>query len=179
MIDETNLIPLDNNKNIKQKKDLRIMKIQHNLISMGFNIIMVNKIISNFNITNEEEAIDYLIKSENGMWNHPFIPSEEDVDDSKLDLFDQPKNVMSNVFSKINTIRRSNTINAKSSNINQEDDINNIVNEKNNDNNINNIKKIINNNICEICGEAKEFHTIKEFNPSKNDIFEEEEILIY
>ena len=175
MIDETNLIPLDDNKNIKQKKDLRIMKIQHNLISMGFNIIMVNKIISNFNITNEEEAIDYLIKSENGMWNHPFIPSEEDVDDSKLDLFDQPKNVMSNVFSRINTIRRSNTINAKSSNINQEDDINNIVNEKNNDNNINNIKKIINNNICEICGESKEFHTIKEFNPSKNDIFEEEE----
>ena len=98
MIDETKLIPLDDNKNIKQKKDLRIMKIQHNLISMGFNIIMVNKIISNFNITNEEEAIDYLIKSENGMWNHPFIPSEEDVDDSKLDLFDQPKNVMSNVF---------------------------------------------------------------------------------
>ena len=60
MIDETNLIPLDDNKNVKQKKDLRIMKIQHNLISMGFNIIMVNKIISNFNITNEEEAIDYL-----------------------------------------------------------------------------------------------------------------------
>ena len=47
MIDETNLIPLDDNKNVKQKKDLRIMKIQHNLISMGFNIIMVNKIISN------------------------------------------------------------------------------------------------------------------------------------
>ena len=44
---------------------------------MGFDIIMINKIITYFNITSESEAIDYLIKDENGMWNHPFIPKEK------------------------------------------------------------------------------------------------------
>ena len=36
---------------------------------------MANKVISIFKIGSEEEAIDYLIKADDGcLWNHPFIP---------------------------------------------------------------------------------------------------------
>ena len=35
---------------------------------------MANKVISIFKIGCEEEAIDYLIKADDGLWNHPFIP---------------------------------------------------------------------------------------------------------
>ena len=39
---------------------------------MQFDLTMINKILENYNIESEEEAIDYLIQ-ENGLWNHPFI----------------------------------------------------------------------------------------------------------
>ena len=64
----SSLIP--NSQNIQ---DDRIKKTQENLIMMGFDIEMVNKIISTFKIRTEEEALNYLIKNENGMWEHPFI----------------------------------------------------------------------------------------------------------
>ena len=40
---------------------------------------MINKILENYNIESEEEAIDYLIQ-ENGLWNHPFILKSEKVE---------------------------------------------------------------------------------------------------
>ena len=55
---------IQKNQNIYGIND-NIKNIQQNLIMMGFDIIMVNKILSIFNIKTEEEAIDYLIKSEN------------------------------------------------------------------------------------------------------------------
>jgi hypothetical protein len=65
----SSLIPISQNI-----QDERIKKTQENLIMMGFYIEMVNKIISIFKIRTEEEAPDYLIKNENGIWGHPFIP---------------------------------------------------------------------------------------------------------
>ena len=47
--------------------NINIKNIQKNLIMMGFDIIMINKVLSIFKIKTEEEAIDYFIKSENGM----------------------------------------------------------------------------------------------------------------
>ena len=55
---------IQNNQNIYGMND-NIKNIQQNLIMMGFDIIMVNKVLSIFTIKSEEEAIDYLIKSEN------------------------------------------------------------------------------------------------------------------
>ena len=69
----SSLIP--NSQNIQ---DDRIKKTQENLIMMGFDLEMVNKIISTFKIRTEEEALDYLIKNENGMWEHHFIPKVEE-----------------------------------------------------------------------------------------------------
>ena len=177
MIDEANLISTSDqlNQNIPPKKNLGIMKIQTNLIRMGFDITMINKVISNFNITTEEEAIDYLIKSDNGMWNHPFIPKEEDPNEQKNNILDQPKNLMGNVLTKINTIKRSTTFNARNSinNIIKDDEEKNIISKKDSGNV--NENKIVNEDICEICGERKEFHNIKEFN-ADNDNNEIEKI---
>ena len=181
MIDDSNLLSTNNQKNqisLIPKKDTHIMRIQHNLIMMGFDITMVNKIISNFKISNEQGAIDYLIKSENGMWNHPFIPKEEDPED-KMNMIEQPKVLMNNVFSKINNIKKTATLSGKSSveieNDNINDDIINTNNNKNNIINNNNVNKIINEDICDICGEGKEFHIIKEFHLHNNNIIEDED----
>ena len=114
-----------NSQNIQ---DDGIKKTQENLIMMGFDIEMVNKIISTFKIRTEEEALDYLIKNENGMWEHPFIPKveEEEEEDKK---------------SIISSLSKSN---------------------KNN-------KIKLSEDICEICGESKNVHLIKEFNSNNNN----------
>ena len=71
MIDKTNLLPPDSEDEIDIQNDKpnnfdeRII-LQQNLIEMGFDITMINKIISHFNIRTEEEAINYLTKSEDG-----------------------------------------------------------------------------------------------------------------
>ena len=64
MIDKTNLLPPDSEDEIDIQNDKpnnfdeRII-LQQNLIEMGFDITMINKIISHFNIRTEEEAINY------------------------------------------------------------------------------------------------------------------------
>ena len=156
MIDEANLLSSSDKINPTiSRNNSGVMKIQHNLIMMGFDITMVNKVITNFGITSEEAALDYLIKSDNGMWNHPFIPKEDDPNDPKINILDQPKNVMNNVLTRINTIKRTTTFNQRNSII-KDDDVKNIINSDGNN-------KINNDDICEICGEGKEFHNIKEF----------------
>ena len=120
----SSLIP--NSQNIQ---DDRIKKTQEHLIIMGFDIEMVNKIISTFKIRTEEEALDYLIKNENGMWEHPFIPKVEEEEEEEEE-------------------------NKKSSQ------------DKNNNKN-NKIK--LNEDYCEICGESKDVHLIKEFNSNNID----------
>ena len=174
MLEQSNLLLSNDQNDLIQQKDSRIMKIQHNLIMMGFDITMINKILSNFKIANEQEAIDYLIKSENGMWNHPFIPCEEEPEEiDNTNLIEQPKAIMGNVFSKLSSIKNSVPFVGKNQeNIDDEgNDV--IINEKNNGNIIE--KKIINENICDICGESKEFHIIQKYEPPNNNIIEEEE----
>ena len=83
--------------------NINIKNIQQNLIMMGFDIVMVNKILSIFNIKTEEEAIDYLIKSENGLWNHPFIPKEEETEE---EILGQSRDSINNVLDKIGTIKQ-------------------------------------------------------------------------
>ena len=73
-------------KNSQIIQDDRIKKTQENLIMMGFDIEMVNKIISTFKIRTEEEVLNYLIKNENGMWEHPFIPKVEEEEEDKKSI---------------------------------------------------------------------------------------------
>ena len=136
----SNLINKDINNNVEF--DTSIKKLQQNLFHMGFDILMINKIISYFNITTESEAIDYLIKDENGMWNHPFVPKEKFITETDNSLLKPQKLVMTNVFTKI-----------KSSSVNEQ---------------VNSIIKI-DNDICDICEESIDFHKIKKYE-IKNSI---------
>ena len=54
---DTNDINTDN-QNIEQA---RLRQIQENLLNMQFDLTMINKIFENYEIKNEEEAINYLI----------------------------------------------------------------------------------------------------------------------
>ena len=138
---------INNNENNLQE-DINIRQLQQNLIMMGFDITMINKIILYFKIRTENEAIDYLIKNEEGMWNHPFIPKEVINEPNNNNILEQPKIVMNNVLSRIKSGEiLPNSLNKKSS-----------IKE----NEINEYK--IEDNICEICGELKAFHKIKEYN---------------
>ena len=130
----SNLINNDINNNIVF--DSSIKKLQQNLFLMGFDILMINKIISYFNITTESEAIDYLIKDENGMWNHPFIPKEKFKEQTENSLLNPQKIVINNVFTRF----KSNSLN------------------ENANNNI-----VIENDICDICEESIDFHNIKNY----------------
>ena len=162
MIDKTNLLPPDSENEIDIQNDKpnnfdeRII-LQQNLIEMGFDITMINKIISHFNIRTEEEAINYLTKSEDGKYNHPFIPKEEnEFKEEKKDILKESKIYIDNMISSV--LKRSKTFSRR----------NNLNNNENN-----NIVKNINENICEICGEPKNLHTIQEYNQPKENIEEE------
>ena len=159
MIDTSNLLSSDNLNEINLQDDIKIKGIQQNLIRMGFDIEMVNKIISIFKIRSEEEAIDYLIKADDGLWNHPFIPKVIDSDELNNGILEQPKAMMSNVLTRINSLGITNTIQRSNSF------------KKSNDIESGDIK--IEGNICDVCGESKEFHRIKEFIAPKanNNIF--------
>ena len=158
MIDDSNLLSPNfiNNQNIQD--DSRIKKLQQNLIMMGFDIMMVNKIISFYNIQTEDEAIDYLIKTDDGMWTHPFIPKEINLNENNNNkILEQPKVMMNNVLTRINSLGLSN-------NANQEDNIS----LNNNDIDPDNFRTV--NDICEICSESKDKHRIKEYIiPNQNN----------
>ena len=157
MIDNSNLLSSNSSNNQNFQNDLRIRRMQQNLMMMGFDLIMINKIISIFKIRTENEALDYLIKTDDGMWNHPFIPKEIDQDESNNGILEQPKAMMNNVLTRINSLGFTNTLNQRTSSIIQ----------NNNDVDPENI--IISDNICEICGESKEFHKIKEYIAPNNN----------
>ena len=124
--------------------DSNYSKIQENLIMMGFDLEMINKIISNFKAKTENEVLDYLIKTEDGMWNHPFIPKNiSDNESNKSGILKQPKQLMNSVISKLRFIEISESKQRISKSFNIQNEIN-----------LNNF----NSNICEICGEEKLFH---------------------
>ena len=150
MIDDSNLI------STKSFNNNQTQNLQQNLMRMGFDYIMINKIISIFKIQTENEAIDYLIKSDDGMWNHPFIPKEINPDEANNVFLDQPKAMMNNVLTRINSLGISNSIKERTSNLLQ------------NDSKSGEIR--IEEDICEICGESKNFHKIKDYlDPVENN----------
>ena len=153
-----NSIDIINNQNI-QNDISSIRKIQHNLILMGFDIVMINKIISIFKIRTENEALDYLIKADDGMWNHPFIPKLIDSEDNN-GILNQPKVMMNNMITRINSLNLSNSIT-------QIPQVQNSKINKSISTDIDEIK--INEEICEICGESKNYHKIKEYKSLNED----------
>ena len=144
----------DNIYNSNFQDDSMIRKVQENLMMMGFDIIMINKIISNFKIKSEIEALDYLIKTQDGMWNHPFIPKENDQDLNKTSGFFKKHKILMN--SLINKIKSIDNINEPKKKISKSV---NVINENVKPNNFE-----LDDEICEICGELKEFHTIKNYD---------------
>ena len=152
---DTNLI-INNANNFLE--DSAIKKLQTNLIMMGFDIAMVNKVISYFKIRTVDEALDYLIKTDDGLWNHPFIPKEIIKGEDNNRILEQPKMMVNSVINKI-----SNSVN--------------IIGSKNDsEQNEFKIDYKIENDICDICGELKEFHRIKDYeinlaNNQNNNIF--------
>ncbi len=149
----TNLI----NNNIENfPEDSSIRKLQTNLIMMGFDITMVNKVISYFKIRTVDEALDYLIKTDDGFWNHPFIPKEEIKGINNNRILEQPKLMVNNIVSKISgSVNIIGSLNGSEQNENK-------------------IDYKIENDICEICGELKEFHKIKDYEINlykNNNIF--------
>ena len=163
MKEESTLISKDSLNNENVQKDISIRKMQQNLIMMGFDIIMLNKIISIYKIRTEAEALDYLIKTDDGMWNHPFIPKIINPEDNN-GILEQPKAMMNNMITRINSMNLSNSLSQMSqipqiqtSNIIRSNSI------------VDNDEIKLDEEICEICGESKQYHKIKEYkSPSKD-----------
>ena len=132
-------------KKIDFYNDKEILKIQQSCIEMGFDLNMVNKIIFYFNIRRENEIIDYLIKDENGFWNHPFIPILSQDDNQNNNII-QSNSLLANNKIVNNVISRVNSINSIKENIIPKKD-----------------------ELCEVCGEHKNFHRIKNFNLNLNN----------
>lgn len=162
MIDNSILISTNTSINQNTQNDLGIRKMQQNLIMMGFDIIMINKIISLYKIRTENEALDYLIKTDDGMWNHPFIPKQINPEDNN-GILEQPKVMMNNMITKINSLNIQNSIGQ----IPQMPEIQTSNIGKNNILDTDEVK--IDEDICEVCGESKEFHKIKEYNAPFED----------
>ena len=134
---------INNNANNFQEDAIR--KLQANLIIMGFDILMVNKTISYFKIRTVDEALNYLIKSEDGLWNHPFIPKEIIKGEGDNRILEQPKIMVNNVINRIS----SSVILMGSRNESEQNE--------------NKVDYRIENDICDICGELKDFHKIKDY----------------
>ena len=137
MEDNINDILIDVNNEPKIKnfiKDDHIIQLQKNLLMMGFDIEMINKVLIYFNIKTENEAIDYLVKSEDGMWHHPFVKSKEENSNLNEEI---NNNIIDNVLNRVKTMG---------------DDL------------------LSSKDICQICGEAKEFHINNEKIDNINDL---------
>ena len=129
---------------------------------MDFDIEMINKILLYFNITSEDQAIDYLTKDSEGFWRHPFI---EKINDNN------------NNIGKIETdnIEKKGLIKGMTSKIKefQNKGISNIVYDSlTSESNLGSGESAEHIPICEICGEPESLHL--NTNIQNNDDFLEE-----
>ena len=124
---------------MNESNDASIIRIQRNLIMMDFDIEMVNKIILYFNIESENQAIDYLTKNSEGKWGHPFIPRMNDDAEENSSNNSENTSILSNVKTRISSIRNEGISNAFKVQI---------------DHQLNNQNEIL----CEICGEIEKEH---------------------
>ena len=157
------LLDVDNNgKKTNLLNNSKIIKLQENLVMMGFDLNMINKIIIHFNIQNVDQAIDYLIKSNDGKWIHPFIEYDEQIS-SKSNEEIINNNIIDNVLNKVKTLNID-LINQKdicqicgekkeshANYENNENVINNNILYNDNNKLNNNIESKFENNICQIC----------------------------
>ena len=134
--------------------DVTFQTLQQNLIMMGFDLTMINKVLIHFKIRQLNQAIDYLIKADDGLWNHPFVKSFPEHDDTTVGnsitnsiLEIEPKNVLGNVLTRVKTIDSSTLM-----------------------------RQFSVTEICEICGEKKELHRIKNDIEENNNLIPENEL---
>ena len=88
----------ESNHNNNEITNEQKRQIQLNLINMQFDLTMINKIFENYDIIDEEQAINYLLPIE-GVWTHPFIPKKEE-DPNRID----PNNINQRFIRNINKI---------------------------------------------------------------------------
>ena len=144
------------NSNFKIKDETQY--IQKELIKMGFDISMVNKVITYFQIKSVEEGIHYLSKTE-GKWEHPFIKRENNENQEKKMNIPSISQKYMRKFSVIQKFEEKNELceicgEPKTEHRINENNLNLIFNNKNDNNiKINEEKKNINeeNKICGIC----------------------------
>ena len=167
----------DANNNINKKSNIKydekLIKLQENLLLMGFDIDMINQVIMHFNITNENEAIDYLIKSDDGKWHHPFVKLKEENSNQNEEILNNNFMSIDNVINHVKTINNNLKLSkeicqicgeSKETHIEIQNENDNKYDEDiydlNNNNILNNFENIDNNiennNICKICLEEIE-----------------------
>ena len=154
--DQSISLTVNSNKyNFKMNEEAQ--NIQKELIKMGFDISMVNKVITYFQIKSVEEGIHYLIKTE-GKWEHPFIKRETNDNQEKNSISSIPQKYMRKI-SVIQKFKEENVLceicgEPKTEHRINDNDLNNIINNNTENNIINNEEsKNINkeNNMCNIC----------------------------
>ena len=130
---------------INETKDSNIIRIQKNLIMMDFDIEMINKILFYFNIESEDQAIDYLTKNSEGLWQHPFI---ERIKDNNIIIDEENKEkngLIKGMTSKIKELKNKSLSNivydsfTTESHLSSSDSTDHV-------------------SICEICGEPESLH---------------------
>ena len=118
------------------KMNEEAQKIQKELIKMGFDISMINKVITYFQIKSVEEGIHYLTKIE-GKWEHPFIKSEKNENEQKkISISSLPQKYMRKI-SVIQKFEEENELceicgEPKTEHRINENDLNDTINNKNN-----------------------------------------------
>ena len=79
--------------------DQNAQQLQQTLLEMGYDLSMINKVITHFHVKTKDEAIYYLSKNDD-LWNHPFIPLEEEPAQSSNAFANAPQNLMSKAFTQ-------------------------------------------------------------------------------
>ena len=148
---------------INDVRDSNIIRIQKNLIMMDFDIEMINKVILYFNIESEDQAIDYLTKNSEGLWNHPFIEKIKDNNNNiNTDNEIQKKNsLIKGMTSKISEFKNRGISNVLYDSFTNESQI------SSGDSSDHTL-------ICEICGEPESLH-VHSNNENQNEFFKEDE----
>ena len=151
---------------INENYDSNIIRIQKNLMMMDFDIEMINKVILYFNIETEDEAIDYLTKNSDGLWNHPFIEkikvTNEDINqDNNADQENPKKNgLIRGMTTKITELKNRGFSNMIYDSLNES----HLISGESSDRA----------KICEICGEPESLHLNS--NTEKDNEFIDEDV---
>ena len=143
---------------INEVRDSNIIRIQKNLIMMDFDIEMINKILLYFNIESEDQAIDYLTKNSEGLWQHPFI---EKIKDNNM-IIEEEENKDKNGLIKGMTSKIKELKNKSISNI--------VYDSFTNESHISSGDSNDHLSICEICGESESMHLNSNMENNDNNI---------